>query len=151
MLEPNETCSPEDKALIAYVNEHHEIDLAMRVVAGNGPMNDVCAAYRAGAKWQRSQVSKSHYVECHVIVAEDPKGECLPHAKTKGWWGSRLEEDGSEEEKSGDLILTTRRETPEDAVDSIRLLAADLTANGFKVTRGKTEIVTYDTKLGDEL
>jgi len=92
-----------------------------------------------------------HYVECHVIVSDDPDGRCLPHAKTKGWWGSRLEEDGSEEEKSGDLILTTRRKTPEDAIDSIRLLAADLTANDFRVTRGKTEVVTFDTKLGDSI
>jgi hypothetical protein len=44
----------EDKALLAYINEHHEIDMAMRVVAGNGRMNDICAAFRAGAKWQRS-------------------------------------------------------------------------------------------------
>lgn len=53
MIEPNEDCSNEDKALIAYINEHHEIDMAMRVVAGNGRMNDICAAFRAGAKWQR--------------------------------------------------------------------------------------------------
>jgi len=96
-------------------------------------------------------IDSYHYVECHVIVAGDPIGACLPHAKTKGWWGSRLEEDGSEEEKAGDLILTTRRKTPEDAIDSIRLLAADLTVNGFKVTRGKTEVVTFDTKLGDSI
>lgn len=55
MLEPNEDASDEDKALIAYINEHHEIDMAMRVVAGNGRMNDICAAFRAGAEWQRAQ------------------------------------------------------------------------------------------------
>jgi len=53
-ITPNDDCSPEDRALIAYVNEHHEIDMAMRAVAGNGRMNDICAAFRAGAKWQRS-------------------------------------------------------------------------------------------------
>ena len=57
MIEPNETCDEEDKALIAYINEHHEIDMAMRVVAGDGRMNDICAAFRAGAKWQRSQTT----------------------------------------------------------------------------------------------
>ena len=54
-IEPNDDCSPEDRALIDYVNEHHEIDMAMRVVAGDGRMNDICAAFRAGAKWQRDQ------------------------------------------------------------------------------------------------
>ena len=55
MLEPNDDCSPEDRALIAYVNEHHEIDMAMRVVAGDGWVNGICAAFRAGAEWQRAQ------------------------------------------------------------------------------------------------
>ena len=91
-----------------------------------------------------------HYVECHVIVANDPEGRCLPYVQNHGWWGSRLEEDGSKEEKSGDLILTTRRDTPDEAVASIRVLERALTALDFNVTRGKTEIVTFDTKLGDE-
>jgi len=63
MIEPNDSCSDVDRALIAYVNEHHEIDLAMRVVAGNGPMNDICAAFRAGAEWQRSQNQVKQDVE----------------------------------------------------------------------------------------
>lgn len=53
-IKPSDDASPEDKALIAHINEHHEIDMAMRVVAGDGRMNDICAAFRAGAKWQRS-------------------------------------------------------------------------------------------------
>ena len=92
-----------------------------------------------------------HYVECHVIVSGDPLGASLLHAKARGWWGSRLHEDGSGEEEAGDLILTTRRKTQQDGVDAIRMLAADLTANEFNVTRGKTEIVSFDTKLGDTL
>jgi hypothetical protein len=92
-----------------------------------------------------------HYVECHVIVADDPEGECLPHAQKGGWWGSRLGMDTSGEEKPGDLILTTRRDTPEGAINAIRTLAADLKAREFNVTRGKTEVVSFDTKLGDEL
>ena len=59
MLEPNEDASEEDKVLIAYMNEHHEIDMAMRVVAGNGIVNNICAAFRAGAEWQRSQALRS--------------------------------------------------------------------------------------------
>jgi len=143
---PNEGCSDEDKALIAYVNEHHEVDLAMRVVAGNGLMNDVCAAYRAGAAWQREGM---HYVECHVIVRNDPAAASLDHAKEGGWWGSRLGMDTSGEESSDDLILTTRRPTHEDAVNTIRSLTAELRELGFEVTRGKTELVYFDTKLGD--
>ena len=54
-IKPSDDATPEDRALIAYMNEEHEIDLAMRVVAGNGRMNDVCAAWRAGAAWQRAQ------------------------------------------------------------------------------------------------
>jgi hypothetical protein len=56
-LEPNKDASEEDKALIAYINEHHDIDMAMRAFAGNGRMNDICAAFRAGAEWQRSQLT----------------------------------------------------------------------------------------------
>lgn len=148
MIEPNESCSDEDKALIAYVNEHHEIDMAMRVVAGNGLMNDVCAAYRAGAAWQREGM---HYVECHVIVRNDPAAASLEHAKEGGWWGSRLGVDTSGEEEKDDLILTTRRKTQVDAVNAIRDLAADLSRRGFEVTRSKTELGFFDTKLGDEL
>ena len=92
-----------------------------------------------------------HYVECHVIVSEDPAADSLAKAKEHGWWGSRIGFDTSGEEQKDDLILTTRRDTPEDAVNSIRGLAAILKSAGFKVTRGKTEIVTYDTKLGDDL
>lgn len=112
--------------------------------------------FDAGANYMRKQLEKTglrkhHYVECHVIVADDPEGRCLPHAKEGGWWGSRLGEDGSNEEKPGDLILTTRRKTPEDAINAIRVLAADLERRDFRVTRGKTEVVTFDTKLGDSL
>jgi len=59
MIQPNDTCSAEDKALIDYVNEHHEIDMAMRAVAGNGRMNDICAAFRAGASWERTRVKEN--------------------------------------------------------------------------------------------
>ncbi len=58
-IEPADGASEEDKALIAYINEHHEIDMAMRVVAGDGRMNDICAAFRAGVEWYRSQISDS--------------------------------------------------------------------------------------------
>lgn len=90
-----------------------------------------------------------HYVECHVVVTGDVLGLCLPHAKKAKWWGSRLMEDGSDEEIKGDLVLTTRRKTPEEAVNAIRTLTVDLRKRGFLVTRGKTEIVTFDTKHGD--
>ena len=53
-IEPADDASPVDRALIDYINEHHEIDMAMRVVAGDGRVNDICAAFRAGAEWQRS-------------------------------------------------------------------------------------------------
>jgi hypothetical protein len=92
-----------------------------------------------------------HYVECHVVVTGDTEGLCLPHAERAKWWSARLSEDGSEEEHPGDLILTTRRKTPEDAVNAIRTLAADLRSRGFSVTRGKTEIVAFDSKHGDSL
>ena len=92
-----------------------------------------------------------HYVECHVIVADDPDGSALDHAAGGGWWGSRLAEDGSDEEKPGDLILTTRRNSPDEAVHAIRVLADDLRRRGFSVTRGKTEVVTFDTKYGDTI
>ena len=92
-----------------------------------------------------------HYVECHVIVRDDPAGDCLPHAKLDGWWGSRLNQDGSNEEQAGDLILTTRRKTQEDGVGAIREIAEKLTDVGYSVVRGKTEIVAFDTKLGDKL
>ena len=90
-----------------------------------------------------------HYVECHVIVRNDPEGNSLPHAKLEGWWGSRLNEDGSEEEEPGDLILTTRREEHGDAVKAIRSLAEKLRDVGYDVVRGKTEVVAFDTKMGD--
>lgn len=92
-----------------------------------------------------------HYVECHVIVSDDSSGASLPYAQEDGWWGSRLGLDTSGEEKSGDLILTTRRESQECAIDSIRGLANKLRALGYKVTRGKTEIASFDTKRGDDL
>lgn len=92
-----------------------------------------------------------HYVECHVVVSGDVHGQSLPYAKLAKWWGARITEDTSEEEQPGDLILTTRRKTPEDAVNAIRTLAADLRERGFLVTRGKTEIVAFDSKHGDVL
>ena len=92
-----------------------------------------------------------HYVECHVVVRDDPGADSLEYAKKAGWWGSRIGFDTSGEEQKDDLILTTRRKTPEDAISAIRTLAADLKRRDFEVTRGKTELVTYDTKLGDEL
>ncbi|MGD9725928.1 MAG: hypothetical protein AB7L09_03260 [Nitrospira sp.] len=92
---------------------------------------------------------KTHYIECHLVVSEDRKGRSLMHAKSAGWWGSRLKEDGSNEEWPGDLILTTRKPTQEAAVEAIRSLARTLRDNGFTVTRGKTEVVSFDTKRGD--
>lgn len=92
-----------------------------------------------------------HYVECHVVVSNDPEGLCLDYAKKAKWWGARISEDTSEEEAPGDLILTTRRKTPDEAVNAIRTLALDLRGRGFNVTRGKTEIVAFDSKHGDVL
>lgn len=94
---------------------------------------------------------KFHYIECHVIVADDPAGRSLEVARDNGWWGSRITMDSSGEEQSGDMILTTRVNEQNLAVDSIRALADELQEHGLRVTRGKTEVVTYDTKLGDTL
>lgn len=96
-------------------------------------------------------MEKHHYVECHVIVSNDPAADSAVYAKGHGWWASRLGVDTSGEEQRGDLILTTRRSTSGEAVGAIRALAADLRERGFDVTRGKTEIVAFDTKYGDDL
>lgn len=92
-----------------------------------------------------------HYVECHVIVRDDPEGKCLHTVMSHGYWGSRLNEDGSGEEEPGDIILTTRRNTSDAAIEAIREITALLRAEGFVVTRGKAEVVTFDTKYGDSL
>ncbi len=93
----------------------------------------------------------AHYVECHVIVRHDPAGGSLLAAKGDGWWGARLGMDTSGEEHQDDLILTTRRPTSEEAIEAIREVTRTLQSKGFTVTRGKAEVVTFDTNLGDTL
>ena len=92
-----------------------------------------------------------HYVECHVIVREDPGADSLLAVRDLGWWGARLGIDTSGEEHRDDLILTTRKPTSDDAVDAIRGITAILREKGFDVVRGKAEVVTFDTKFGDQI
>lgn len=92
-----------------------------------------------------------HYTECHVIVRDDPAAGSYEFAREFGWWASRLGTDTSGEEHRDDLILTTRKPTHDEAVEAVRDIAAKLKAEGFIVTRGKTEVVFFDTKYGDSL
>lgn len=98
-----------------------------------------------------STISKFHYVECHVIVKGDPGAGSLVAVKALGWWGARLGIDTSGEEQRDDLILTIRKPTSDAAIDAIRGVTAILREKGFDVVRGKAEVVTFDTKYGDEL
>ncbi len=47
---------PEDEAVLAYLEEHHKIDLMMSSVVGDGlVVGAVIKAFRAGVAWQKEQ------------------------------------------------------------------------------------------------
>lgn len=97
---------------------------------------------------------KPYYFEGHVVVRPPLGGDPAPTfaaAKEYQFWGSVLVADESEEEKAGDVILTSRGPTREALIKKMQTLAAALRSNGYVVTRGKVEEVTFDTKHGDVL
>lgn len=95
---------------------------------------------------------RPYYFEGHVVVRPPLGGDPTPTfaaAKEYQFWGSVLVADDGDEEKAGDVILTSRAPTREALIEKMRSLAAALRSNGYAVVRGKVEEVTFDTKHGD--
>lgn len=92
-----------------------------------------------------------HYVECHVVVADDKVGRSFDIAKHHGWWGSRVSVDTSGEEAPSSVILTTRVSDEKMAVNAIREMKVELQSYGLNVVRGKAEVAVFDTAMGDQL
>ena len=100
---------------------------------------------------------KFHYYEAHLIVrptgpaieqAAD-KGNVLRLAQAAGFWGAVLSHDESDEEKAGDLILTTREQDIWKLYDRMVRFATMLKEAGHPAVRLKIEQTIFDTKAGD--
>lgn len=97
------------------------------------------------------------YFETHIIVgepvAESPADEGLIRkmASNHGFWCSVLNQDESNEERAGDMILTTRDQMLEDAKVRISELVYALHSHGVPVRRYKVEHAVLDSKLDDAL
>ncbi len=82
------------------------------------------------------------YYETHIVVKPPFHGEKVPTiAKNHGFWTSRIQMDGSDEERAGDLLLTTRDATQVLAEQRICLLVLALKISGHapNVARYKIE------------
>lgn len=92
------------------------------------------------------------YLECHVVVCNpvDPAG-ALELARQHGFWGSRLIHDESNEERAGDVILTTRTTDDTQMRAGIVGVVTALRHAGFTASRYKIEHITLDSNVNDEL
>lgn len=92
------------------------------------------------------------YLECHVVVCNpiDPAG-ALAIAKQHGFWGSRLIHDESNEERAGDVILTTRMMDDTKLRAVIVDVVTALRKAGYNPSRYKIESTTLDSNINDAL
>jgi hypothetical protein len=86
------------------------------------------------------------YYELHLIVSGAEMEHLQPAAVGAGAWCSRLGEDQSNEEKPGDLIVTSRASTQIGAGEKLFFIEIQLRRQGFKVTRRKIEYVILDIR-----
>ena len=96
------------------------------------------------------------YLECHVVVraphlTTDAKHDIFDLATEFGFWGSKLTHDDSNEERAGDVILTTRGQSEPEIREKLLRLIPTARGCGYNVSRYKIEQTVMDSNIKDEL
>lgn len=102
------------------------------------------------------------YCEMHIICRPPLHGQARFFREEKekisilckqhGWWWAELSHDEGDEEKAGDIILTSRDKTVMACTYKIESLYAEFTTNKLPMPiRYKIELCIMDSKIKDEI